>query len=193
MRWNIRKVAIFLAIILFSIGFGFAFDAIVDKVERHRYPKPVQYAEFVSADASEFGVPEAVIWATIRQESDFVSSKGGASGEIGLMQLTPEQYTDICEHLLKTTGDPGLLYDPASNLRAGTALLSDLYSRYGNWETVYVAWYAGTEQADLWLADPAYANGLGGLKKIPDRETERFVKAVSKSVQKYTDLYYEGE
>lgn len=193
MRWNIRRVGILLAIILFSIGFGFAFDAIVDKIERHRYPKPVSYTDFVAADAAECGVPEAVIWAMVRQESNFVSSKVGESGEIGLMQLTPEQFADICERLLQTTGDSGLLYDPASNLRAGAALLSDLYSRYGNWETVYAAWDTGTEQVDLWLADPTVSNGLGGLKKIPDRETERFVKAVSKSVQKYTDLYDEGE
>lgn len=190
MKWNIRRVGILLAIVLFSIGFGFAFDAIADKIERHRYPKPEAYADFISADAAEFGVPEAVIWAMARQESNFVSSKIGSSGEVGLMQLTSGQYADICERLLHTAGDSGLLYDPSSNLRAGTALLSDLYSRYGNWETVYAAWYAGTDQIDLWLADPDLANGLGGFKKIPDRETERFINALSASVRKYTDLYY---
>ncbi len=190
MRWNIRRVGIFLAIVLFSIGFGFAFDKIADQVDRHRYPKPNAYAEYIAADSTEFGVPEAVIWSIVRQESKFVSSKTGDAGEIGLMQLTPEQFSDICERLLHIENNPGLLYDPSSNLRAGTALLSDLFSRYGNWETVYAAWFAGTDRIDLWLADDSTANGLGGLKKIPDRNTKQFVEAVSKSVLKYTKLYY---
>ena len=189
MKLNIRRVGIFLAIILFSILFGLVFDKIADRIDRNHYPKSELYADFVAADAAEFGVPEAVIWAIAKQESNFVSSKVGSSGEIGLMQLTPEQYDDICNRLLHVEGDPGLLYDPASNLRAGTALLSDLYSRYGNWETVFVAWFAGTEQTDKWLSDEAVANGYGGLKKIPDRNAKQFVNVVSKSVRKYTELY----
>ena len=189
MKFNIRRFGIFLAILLFSVAFGFAFDKIADRIDRHRYPKPTAYTEFVAADAAEFVVPEAVIWAIVRQESNFVSSCAGMNGEIGLMQLTPEQYADISQRLLHETNDPGLLYDPASNLRAGTVLLSELYSRYGNWETVYTAWYAGTEQTDLWLADDTIANGLGGLKKIPDKNARKFVSAVAGSVRKYTALY----
>ena len=141
--------------------------------------------------ATEFGIPETVLWATICTESDFVSNLVSDTGEIGLMQLSPERFQTIYTDILhESAPDSGMLYDPATNLRAGAALISELYRRYGVWETVYAAYYAGEAQVDLWLADPEIVNAQGRLENIPDKATAKYVKQMQKAVELYEKLYY---
>lgn len=192
MRFNSRKLLIFVLIVLLSVGFGFAYDAIAGAIERRSYPQPEEYADLIAGYASEFGVPEAVIWATVRNESDFVSSAVNGSA-IGLMQITPELLDEVCREVLgEPTPDTGMLYDPATNLRVGTAYLSSLYQKYGMWDSVYAAWSAGTEAADAWLADPDCLNEQGRLTKIPDKSAASFVSKMRKSAEMYAELYYES-
>ena len=89
--------------------------------------------------------------------------------------------------------DAGMLYDPATNLRAGAALLSELYRRYGVWETVYAAYFAGEAQVDLWLADPELVNEQGRLQSIPDKATAKYVKQTVKATELYEKLYYSAK
>ena len=51
------------------------------------------------------------------------------------------------------------------------------------------AYNAGTGKVDDWLADASYADGNGGLKKIPYRETRQYVSKVTKAVKTYDRLY----
>ena len=107
------------------------------------------------------------------------------------MQLSPERFQTIYTDILhESAPDSGMLYDPATNLRAGAALISELYRRYGVWETVYAAYYAGEAQVDLWLADPEIVNAQGRLENIPDKATAKYVKQMQKAVELYEKLYY---
>lgn len=194
MKLNFRRVVILLLLIGLSVTFGATFDAVADRVERHRYPKPERYTETVSAYAARYGVPEAVIWAIVRTESNFESSARREDGSTGLMQLTPEQFADISARLLHgESADPGLLYDPDTNLRAGCALLSDLYARYGVWDAVYLAWHSGTTQTDLWMSDPACVNDLGIPVRVPDADASSFLSRVKKTERMYAKLYYDSK
>ena len=47
----------------------------------------------------------------------------------------------------------------------------------------------GLGNVDKWLENDAYADGEGGLKKIPFKETKHFVSRVSKAWEKYDKLY----
>ncbi len=190
MKLNIRHILILCLILLLSVGFGFGYDAIATSVERRSHPQPAAYSESISQVAAEFAVPEAIIWATVRNCSDFQSN--AVSGEaLGLMQLTPARMESVCKTVLHTEPpEPGLLYDPATNLRLGTAYLSHLYRKYGMWEPVYAAFYAGEELTDRWVADPDCLNGQGRLTKIPDRSTAAFVSRMKKAAEMYTELYY---
>lgn len=191
MKLTAQRLLIFFLIILLSAGFGFAYDAIADTAERRSYPQVEGYTEVIAACSAEFGIPEAVIWATVRTESNFVSS-AVTEDAIGLMQLTPDQLTFICREILhEEPPDTGMLYDPKTNLRIGCAWLSALYQRYGMWESVYAAWYAGTDAADAWLANPDCLNGQGRLTRIPDSKTAAFVSRMKKAADMYAKLYYE--
>ena len=82
-----------------------------------------------------------------------------------------------------------MLYDPETNIRYGTYMLSRLYARYGDWTVALAAYNAGTGKVGDWLADASYADGNGGLKKIPYRETRQYVTKVTKAVKTYDRLY----
>lgn len=193
MNFNYRRVIAFLLLVALSVGFGFAFDAIATAIEKHNHPLDERYLTEIEKNAKEFGIPEPILWSIVRNESDFISNSVSDSGEVGLMQLTPEQFTVICTDLLGDTEmNTGMLYDPATNLRVGTAWLSELYKKYGVWETVYAAYHAGTDQVDEWLLNPELVNELGRLQNIPDEETAEYVEEMTDSVRLYQKLYYQN-
>ncbi|MBQ7392428.1 MAG: transglycosylase SLT domain-containing protein [Clostridia bacterium] len=191
MKFNARSLAIIAAILVLSIGFGFAFDGIATAIEKNQYPLYERYANDIRATAAEYGIPEAVLWATVRTQSGFAADSVGADGSIGLMQLTPDEFTMIQSDILHITPeDKGLLYDPQKNLQCGAAYLSYLYERYGVWETVFAAFDAGIASVDAWLATPEYVTELGTLKNIPNTKTARFVRDVEKARELYIKLYF---
>ncbi len=191
MKLNSRSLLIIAAILVLSIVFGFAFDGVATTIEKKQYPLFERYADDIHVQSKLYGVPEAILWATVKTESNFASNLEGKNGGIGLMQLTPNEFAMIQTTILgKDAEDAGLLYDPEKNLQCGTAYLSYLYDRYGVWETVFAAFDAGTEAVDAWLLDPDCVSELGTLKKIPSPTTERFVRDVMHAHELYVKLYF---
>jgi soluble lytic murein transglycosylase len=189
-KLTVWRVVAFLLLCALSVGFGFAFDAAATAVERHAYPQKAELADAVSRNAEEYGIPEAILWATLRSGSHFASNAVSDSGAVGLMQLTPAQFGFICTELLgQEPLDAGMLYDPETNLQCGSAYLSYLYRYYGIWDLVYAAYRAGTDTVDAWLTDPACTNGQGVLTTIPDAEVAAYVTAMKKAVSLYRELY----
>ena len=80
------------------------------------------------AEASEtFAIPQSWIRAVIAVESAGNPGALSRSGAIGLMQLMPGTWTILRERL-HLGADP---FDPHDNVMAGTALLRELYDRFG--------------------------------------------------------------
>ena len=178
-----------LIILVVSIALGGVFELICLGAERISHPR--KFADTVSTYAAQSGVPEAVVFAMIKAESGFDSTKKSEGGEIGLMQLTPQLY----ERLATEARDPGMnaaaLYDPDTNIRYGTMYLSILYQKYGMWSTVYAAWYSGEDAVDAWLQNASYVDpDFGTLQQIPDKKTAKAVKKVVRAQSVYEKLYY---
>ena len=147
MNWKktARRSAAILVILCLSVLAGFLYSVIWDKVDRVRFPR--EYAEYVSEYSAAYGVPEYIVYAVIKTESDFVSNAVSSAGAVGLMQITPDTFAWI-SMLMKETNEAGMLYDPATNIRSGTYLLSYLYMRYNRWDVVFAAYNAGMTQAE---------------------------------------------
>ncbi len=193
MKFHFRHLVILCLILAASIGFGFAFDAVALAVERNRYPKPESLVPLVEELSTEYGLPEAIVWATVRNGSEFASNAVSETGQIGLMQLSEEQLIFICEVVLGSEPiDVGLLYDPQTNLRLGCAYLSYLFGRYGVREQVYAAYAVGIETVDAWLASPEHVSEQGVLINIPDKAAASYVKSMKTAVDYYTTLYSEA-
>jgi soluble lytic murein transglycosylase-like protein len=178
-------------VILLSVGFGFGYDAVATAIERHRHPIPERYGLLIEQQAKEFGVPAPIIYAIVNSESKFVSNTVSEEDEIGLMQISPDLLAYVCTEILhEPVPDAGILYDPKTNLRIGTAHLAHLYEAYGVWDIAYAAWHAGEKTVDGWLIDQTYLDKDGQLKNIPDKSTEKFVSRVEKQAEMYTKLYF---
>jgi len=184
-----------LVVLVVAILFGFLFDYACTRVERIIYPKPEQYKTFIEKYSREYGVPEDLIYAVIKTESDFNSSAVSSKGAVGLMQMMPATFVWLSDDMLREHLDAGMLYDPETNIRYGTYYLSRLYNKFGDWNTALAAYNGGEGNVSNWLADSRYSED--GIKLIIENipgefsETKNYVKKVNKAFAKYKDLYTE--
>lgn len=184
----IIRSAVILAILILSVIIGFVYQTISDRSDSARYPR--EHSEFVIKYSGEYGVPEYVIYATIKTESDFNSGAQSEAGALGLMQIMPDTF-DWLVSLTQEGYETGMLYDPETNIKYGTYYLSYLYLKYADWETVFAAYNAGPTNVDSWLEDPECVDEDGKLQDIPIKETAKYVKKMNAAVEMYQKLYYD--
>ncbi len=185
------KTVAILLIIALALSLAFGLDALFGKVEDTAYPR--EYSEYVSRYSSEYNIPEYVIYAVIKVESDFVPTAKSSAEAMGLMQMTPPTFEWLTggEHL-----DEGLpaesLYIPDVSIRYGTYYLQYLYRKFDyDWELALAAYNGGEGNVAKWLEDPLYSDGEGGLRWIPFSETRSYVVKVNIAMDTYRELYYE--
>ena len=185
-RFSVKAVIILLVI---SIACGLVIDLALTEIEKRTYPR--EYLDEVRAASDEFGVPESIIFAVIKTESDFEKTAVSSASAHGLMQLTEETYFWIGNDMLGEDPSAFDIYDPELNIRYGTYYLSFLYRRYQNWDTAFAAYNAGPGNVDAWLEDDKISDPDGNLVAIPYKETRNYVKKVNVAIEKYYELYYE--
>ena len=188
--WKNPPKGVMIAFIaVLAIGLGFLADFLITCLEKNAYPR--EYAEYVEVYAEAYGVPEGLVYAVIRTESSFDSGAVSPVGAVGLMQLMPSTFEWLTDDKLFEHLESGMLYDPETNIKYGTYCLSFLYDRYGDWELALAAYNGGLGNVDKWLEDDRYADadGEGGLKRIPFKETRQFVARVTDAWEMYERLY----
>ena len=121
-----------------------------------RYEPAIEAA--VREVAPVWPLPTSLIKAVVLIESDFRPAAVSAAGAVGLMQVLPS-------NAQRLGFEPGALWFPAENLRAGTRLLAVLFKHY---------------RGDVISALVAYnARPRRRLAPLPDNgETPRYVRAV---------------
>ncbi|MBO5196294.1 MAG: lytic transglycosylase domain-containing protein [Clostridia bacterium] len=185
----LMRSVVIITILVLSVICGLLFQFFYDKYERNAYPK--EYEEYVEKYASQYGVPESIVYAVIKTESGYDSGAVSKAGAVGLMQMMPDTFNWLTT-LTKENLDKGLLYDPETNIKYGTYYLSYLYLKYGSWDTVYAAYNAGEGNVDDWLGDALEADGAKKLGDVPFKETENYIKKVNKAAEIYDRLYYKA-
>jgi len=121
--------------------------------------------DLVTECARRYRVPEKLIYAVIRAESNFNPYAVSRAGARGLMQLMPG-----------TAEDMGVtdIFDPAQNIAGGTQYLAKMLELFD-------------DNLDLALA--AYNAGPGAVKKFggipPYQETQQYVKKVRRFMGSY--------
>ncbi len=117
------------------------------------------YERLIAANARRYGVSPALVHAVIRAESAYKPAAVSSAGAQGLMQLMPA-----------TAARYGVSnsFDPAENVRGGTAYLRDLLDMFDQ---------------DLRLALAGYNAGEGAVMKYgrqipPYAETQAYVRKV---------------
>lgn len=183
-------------VIALIIAGAFLFAVLADLgislVERELHP--VEYEEYVEKYASEYNIPEYIIFAVINVESRFDPEATSQVGAMGLMQMMPDTFIWLAsaEHLgedLSVTA----LYDPEVSIRYGTYYLRYLFEKFHDWNNVYAAYNGGEGNVAKWLADPQYSDRNGNLTNIPFKETRSYVKKVTRQASFYRDTYYDNK
>jgi hypothetical protein len=147
-----------------SLGRGSRYDKVGPS---DRSPERYHRYDAFIAEASElYRIPDALIRAVIRTESDFDPHVVSGLDCKGLMQVHPAVEADM--------GVQGDIFDPRTNIMAGTRLLRYLANRL---------------DGDIVLTIAAYHAGLGSLAKYgytvpPYTYTRQYLKTV-------LDRYYQ--
>lgn len=148
---------------------------------------PRKYEDFVTKYATQFNVPEEIVYAVIKTESNFDPDALSSAGAVGLMQIMPATFEWLTD-MNGETLSPLLLNDPETNIRYGVFFLRYLYEYYGNYPTAFAAYNAGMGNVGKWLASDEYSTN-GSLTHIPFPETSEYVRLVTKRAEQYKKLY----
>lgn len=105
------------------------------------------YAAPIAEASQRFGIPAAWIRAIIRAESAGDPHAVSSAGAMGLMQIMPQTWDELCA-ALALGNDP---FVPRNNILAGTAYLRQMYDRYGS-PGFLAAYNAGPGRYDEHLA-----------------------------------------
>jgi hypothetical protein len=119
-----------------------------------------------AAHAAYPNVPEEMIWAVMRQESQGDNGAVSPKGATGLMQLMPgtAKWLGVTD-----------INDPGQNIMGGTKYLSMYYTKYGNWTDTLGAYNAGENRVSQY----------GGGANIPFKETQDYLTSIKNKVPQY--------
>lgn len=145
---------------------------------------PLAFREDVAQNAAAHAVPESLVYAVMRTESNYFPEALSPVGAVGLMQIMPA----TAEAMSK--GDSKRLTNPDLNIKLGTRHLKDLLELYDKNLTLTVAAYnAGSGNVKRWQKAYGDLPQDEFVESIPFRETREYVKKVVSSMQMYQKLY----
>ena len=131
----------------------------------HNLPKRASaFKEYVQKAAKLYDLPEALLWAFMKVESDFIPSAVSRVGAQGLMQLMPFTAKDM------GVNDP---FNPEQNIFGAAKLISILMKRFNG---------------ELPLVISAYHAGGGAVTKkegIPYTQTSQYMTSVLNAYYRY--------
>lgn len=184
-----RKIVPIAALLLAVFGLAFLWQHIFrERFLRIEYP--VRYESYVEKYSAQYGVDPWLVYAVIKNESGFDAGARSNIGAMGLMQLTPDTF-EWAQSLAGDSAkiDASRLYDPETNIKYGTLVLSALTGQFDLTETAVAAYHAGQGSVRKWLADPACSPDGRTLTHIPFANTRVYVGRVIRTEKIYRQLY----
>jgi soluble lytic murein transglycosylase len=140
------------------------------------YPRP--YDAEVRRGAELTGLPPALIYAIIRQESLYRADAASSAGALGLMQLLPSTAQTTARRAGLPTPTRTSLLQPSVNVPLGASFLRSLIERAGGqWPLAIAGYNAGPAAARRWLAATPVETDVW-VENIPFNETRAYVQRV---------------
>jgi soluble lytic murein transglycosylase len=136
----------------------------------------------------------AILFAIIRQESQFNPADWSAAQAMGLMQVTPVAAKDTCKRFSCTYDVNRLKNDIPYNLQVGAAELAGVIQDYrGNLMLAFAGYNAGRGRVKEWIeryGDPRdpRVDPIDWAERIPFMETRNYVQRVMENYQVYRSL-----
>lgn len=149
---------------------------------------PTYYGNEVERMAGKFGVPEALVFAVIRQESAFDSQAYSTSGAQGLMQVMPATARGIASDLNMENYKSGDGFNPPVNVEMGTYYIAKQVSRWGDIRLGLTAYHGGPGNLGKWKSRYDSSDLDLFLENIPAGSTKNYVKAVYRNYLVYKEI-----
>ncbi len=101
---------------------------------------PAELEPIIQEAANTYHVPEGLIKAIIKQESNYNPNSTSSAGAVGYMQLMPD-----------TARDAGVTNrrDPRQNIMGATKYIRHIYDKYQNWPLTLAAYNAGPNRRSI--------------------------------------------
>ena len=166
-----------------------AVETIGPSAQNYRLVYPVLVREDLIKSSKENGLDPVLVASLIRQESNFNPRATSPVGARGLMQLMPPVGRTIARSKGIAGYDDESLYDPAINIRLGTAHLSSLFRKTSNIERVLAAYNAGESRVTRWMQKKGASDPEIFTERIPFVETRDYVRSIVRNRAFYSTLY----
>ncbi len=151
------------------------------------FPRP--FHAIVQREAKKYELPEALVFAVMREESVFDPRAVSHADAYGLMQLIEP----TAKHFSKKIGLPyrrSALLLPRVNIALGSKVLRSYSDRFPDNPLLGIPSYnAGPGRPKRWLKERPELDFDVWVEMIPFRETRRYTKRVLASRGAYTVLY----
>lgn len=139
--------------------------------------------------ADRYQVDPALVKAVVWQESRFDPGAVGKAGEIGLMQLTDPAAQEWAEAEEVYPVPESHLFDPMTNVMAGTWYLGKMLRRYERTDDpvafALADYNAGRANVLKWAQGPAETNGAAFVARIGFVGTSNYVRSIKQRREKY--------
>ena len=159
---------------------------------QNRQPKERPCDPLIVQEARESGVDPFLIRALIWRESKFNPQTHGTADERGLMQVTPEVGLMWAKANKIANFQPDDLYDPTTNIRAGTWYLNRAIRRWSQTDdpvTFALAEYnAGPSNALRWVDANNPQDHVAFMEKISYPSTRDYVEKILTQRDNYRQL-----
>ena len=166
-----------------------ALDEIGRSPENYRLYFPVMERETLITSSKENRLDPVLVASLIRQESNFNPLATSPVGARGLMQLMPAVGKTLADAKGISPWHPDILYQPAINIRLGTAHLSELVRKYPEMVKVLAAYNAGESRVARWSGKAGAGDPEVFTERIPFVETRDYVRTVLRNRAYYEALY----
>jgi soluble lytic murein transglycosylase len=147
------------------------------------YPRP--YPAVVDGLVEDFGVPHALLYGVMRQESGFRTAARSGARALGLMQIIEPTGAQIARELEEPFSYE-MLTAPSKNLRFGAFYLRKLLDSFGgNIAVAAAAYNAGPLAVRRWLEGAPTLPLDIFVARIPYQETQTYVERVVANYARY--------
>lgn len=154
------------------------------------YPK--KYEAYVEKYCKLYAVEPDLVYAIIKQESNFNEKAESFAGARGLMQVLPATAKEVAVELNGINEETLDLNDKETNIQIGIKYLSSLIKRYdGNIYIAITAYNAGLGNVDKWFKEEyeTYDTYKKIIEKIEFEETRKYTTNVIKYYNMYKKIY----
>ena len=150
---------------------------------------PIKYEDTVNDACTKYEVEPELIYAIIKNESNFDENAISGAGACGLMQITKATFDWLLMYTNEDLSENDLL-NPEININYGVMMMSILKNRYFSEEVALSAYNAGMSTVDRWLKNENYTKNGEELYFVPYKETRDYVKRVEETKSIYKNLYF---